>query len=40
VSWESGAIESVELNVCFLVEEDFPEGYFMAKVGARVPGFD
>ena len=40
VDCDDGAIDSVELFINFLAEEELAEGYFMARVWARVPGFD
>ena len=40
VDCDYGAIDSVELFINFLAEEELADGYFMARVWARVPGFD
>ena len=40
VDCDDGAIDSVELFINFLAEEELADGYFMARVRARVPGFD
>ena len=40
VDCDHGAIDSVELFINFLAEEELADGYFMARVRARVPGFD
>ena len=37
---DGGAIDSVELFINFLAEEELADGYFMARVRARIPGFD
>ena len=40
VDCDHGAIDSVELFINFLAEEELADGYFMARVRARIPGFD
>ena len=40
VDCDDGAIDSVELFINFLAEEELADGYFMARVRARIPGFD
>ena len=40
VDCDDGAIDSVELFINFLAEEELADGYFMARVQARIPGFD